>query len=213
MAMKPDSRNMFRKVTVMTPWPRLVVATHNQGKLREFRDLLAPYVDVVTSAGELGLPEPEETGMTFAENALLKARAAAQLSNSVALADDSGLCVTALEDAPGIYSARWAGPGKDFSVAMQRVHTELGSAKDRSAHFICVLALAWPDGTTETIEGRVDGHMVWPPRGHKGHGYDPVFVPQGESRTFAEMNEEEKNAISHRGLAVQKFIAQFLSRT
>lgn len=190
---------------------RLIIATHNKGKLREFRDLLAPYVNVITSAGELNLPEPEETGTTFAENALLKAQAASKLSGSVALADDSGLCVTALGDNPGLYSARWAGPAKDFSIAMKRVHAELGDTPDRSAWFICVLALAWPDGHSETVEGRVDGQIVWPPRGDKGHGYDPVFVPQGKKRTFAEMEETEKNALSHRGIAVQGLIAQFFA--
>jgi len=168
--------------------------------------MLAPYAGRVTSAGELGLPEPEETGATFTENALLKARAAAKLSNNVALADDSGVCVNALGGDPGLYSARWAGPGKDFSVAMQRVHDELGDTVDRSASFICVLALVWPNGREEIIEGRVNGDIIWPPRGDKGHGYDPVFVPQGETRTFAEMEEAEKNAISHRGLAVRQLI-------
>ena len=196
-------------MTPRLPINRLVVATHNKGKLREFQNLLAPYMSDVTSAGELNLPEPEETGTTFTENALLKAHAAAQLSNSVALADDSGLCVAALAGAPGLYSARWAGPEKDFSVAMQRVQDELGETKDRSAYFICVLALAWPDGHSETIEGRVDGQIVWPPRGDKGHGYDPVFMPRGETRTFAEMEEEEKNALSHRGIAVRKLIERF----
>jgi XTP/dITP diphosphohydrolase len=206
-----DSRNMIERTPPLSRPSRLIIATHNNGKLREFRDLLAPYADGITSAGELNLPEPEETGTTFAENALLKARAAASLSGSLALADDSGFCVTALDGRPGLYSARWAGPGKDFSVAMKRVRDELGDAADRSAHFICVLALAWPDGRTETVEGRIDGQFVWPPRGTKGHGYDPVFMPDGKSHTFAEMDENEKNAISHRGISVRKLIEGFFA--
>lgn len=186
----------------------LVIATHNDGKLREFGDLLAPYAQIIKSSGDLKLPEPEETGTTFAENAVLKANLAAKLSNTVTLADDSGLCVTALNNQPGIYSARWGGPEKNFAMAMQRVHDELGGALDRSAHFICVLALAWPDGHHEILEGCIDGHIVWPPRGDKGHGYDPFFVPSGHDRTFAEMDTDEKNAISHRGIAVHKLIAR-----
>ena len=187
---------------------RLVIATHNAGKLREFRTLLGARVGTIVSAGELGLPEPEETGTTFTENALLKARAAAQAAGSVALADDSGLCVTALGGDPGIYSARWAGPDKDFPAAMRRIHDALGLTMDRSASFICVLALVWPDGATETLEGRVDGTLIWPPRGTYGHGYDPMFVPQGEPRSFAEMTEDEKNALSHRGKALKLLLEQ-----
>jgi XTP/dITP diphosphohydrolase len=186
------------------PRDRLVIATHNQGKLGEFADMLSLYVREIISAGSLGLPEPTETGTTFAENALLKANAAAKASGIVALADDSGLCVNALGGQPGIYSARWAGPGKDFNFAMKKIHEELGDKTDRSAYFTCVLALAWPNGHHELIEGRIDGHLVWPPRGDHGHGYDPVFVPNGHSRTFAEMAPEEKHAISHRGIAVHK---------
>src|SRR4029077_2213956 len=156
--------------------------------------------------GDLNLPEPEETGTSFHENAVLKARTAALASGIPALADDSGLCVTALKGMPGIYSARWAGPGKDFKPAMQRVHDEIGNNKDRSAHFLCVLALAWPDGHIETIEGRVDGAINWPPRGDQGHGYDPFFVPIGESRSFAEMADREKDAISHRGKATRELV-------
>lgn len=190
----------------LSSFDRLVVATHNKGKLAEFAELLAPHFKTIVSAGDLHLPEPEETGASFAENALLKARMAATASNSLALADDSGLCVTALGGAPGIYSARWFGPTKNPLIGMQRVHNELGDTKDRSAYFICVLALVAPDGHTETIEGRIDGHITWPPRGDKGHGYDPIFVPQGHDRTFAEMDDEEKNAISHRGIAVRKLL-------
>jgi XTP/dITP diphosphohydrolase len=186
---------------------RLVIATHNSGKLREFARLLGGSFGALVTAGELGLPEPEEIGTTFAENALIKAKAAALASQSAALADDSGLCVTALKGDPGLYSARWAGPDKDFASAMKRVHEALGAAQDRSAYFIAVLALALPDGSCEIFEGRVDGHIVWPPRGDKGHGYDPVFVPEGHARTFAEMEEEEKNALSHRGRAIAGLLA------
>lgn len=190
----------------------LVIATHNAGKLREFQELLSPYVQNIISSASLHLPEPEETGTTFAENAILKAIAAAKASNYVALADDSGLCVTALNNQPGIYSARYAGPDKNFAHAMQRLHDELGGALDRSAHFICVLALAWPDGHTETLEGRVDGHIVWPPRGDKGHGYDPIFMPQGHTKTFGEMDADEKNAISHRAIAVRRLVERLKTK-
>jgi len=182
----------------------LVIATHNKGKLAEFIRMLAPFVKNIVSAGDMNLPEPEETGATFAENAILKAKAAAKASNRMALADDSGLCVTALKGNPGIYSARWAGANKDFSLAMKRINDDVGPATDRSAHFICVLALAWPDGHVETVEGRVDGHITWPPNGDQGHGYDPIFTPLGHSLTFAEMEAEEKHALSHRGIAVRK---------
>lgn len=192
---------------------RLVIATHNPGKLKEFAALLAPYVAQIVSAGDLGLPEPEETGTSFTENAVLKARTAAQAAQAPALADDSGLCVAALGGRPGIHSARYAeGPqGKDFPRAMEKLHNELGSTTDRSAYFACVLALAWPDGHMETIEGRVDGQIIWPPRGTGGHGYDPAFVPNGHQQTFAEMDEAQKNAISHRGVAVQKLIRTFFA--
>lgn len=185
---------------------KLVIATHNQGKLREFADLLAPYAKNIISAGDLNLIEPEETGSTFTENAKLKSQAAAQASKAMALADDSGLCVVALNDQPGLYSARWGGPQKDFHMAMQRVQNELGNAANRSAYFICILSLTWPDGHTEVFEGRIDGTITWPPRGDKGHGYDPIFVPQGHTRTFGEMENAEKNALSHRGRAVDKLI-------
>ena len=190
---------------------RLVIATHNRGKLRELAALLAPYAKDIVAAGDLGLPEPEETGATFAENAILKARAAAKASGHVALADDSGLCVAALKGAPGIYSARWAGQGKDFAAAMQRVRGEIAANPDRSACFICVLALAWPDGSAETVEGRVDGNLTWPPKGNGGHGYDPMFVPIGETRTFSEMDDDEKDAISHRGNAVRGLVKRYFA--
>jgi XTP/dITP diphosphohydrolase len=194
---------------------RLIVATHNRGKLREIRELLAPSGVDAVSAGELNLAEPEETGATFRDNAALKAEAAARASGIAALADDSGLCVEALAGAPGIYSARWAGGGKDFAAAMARVEREL---KARSAPppwraaFVSVLALAWPDGELETFEGRVEGTLVFPPRGTAGFGYDPIFRPDGHDRTFGEMRAEEKHgipadgslALSHRARAFQK---------
>ena len=196
---------------------RLVVATHNAGKLVEFRELLRPYGIGVLSAGELGLPEPEETGMSFAANARLKAEAAATGAGLPALADDSGLCVDALDGAPGIYSARWAGPDKDFAGAMARIARLLdeagaAGAGDRRAHFIAALALVWPDGRVEAVEGRVDGTIVHPPRGPSGFGYDPAFLPDGHDRTFGEMSAEEKHglpadggeALSHRARAFQK---------
>jgi XTP/dITP diphosphohydrolase len=184
----------------------LVIATHNKGKLHEIAELLAPYAEKFMSAGELGLPEPEETGNTFVDNAILKAKAAAIASGKCALADDSGVSVTALNGDPGIYSARWAGPDKDFNAAMRRVHDALGDAKDRSASFICVLALAWPDGHVETFEGKIEGDIVWPPRGDKGFGYDPIFIPHGMSKTFAEIEPAEKHAMSHRAKAFEKLV-------
>lgn len=182
----------------------LVIASHNEGKVREIADLLRPYASRFYSAAQLGLDEPDETGMTFVDNAILKAKAAAMASGKVALADDSGLSVYALGGDPGIYSARWAGVPRDFNAAMQKVHEALGDAQDRSAAFICVLALAWPDGRTETFEGRVEGDIVWPPRGDKGFGYDPVFVAKGMSNTFAEIDPQQKHAISHRADAFEK---------
>ena len=185
---------------------RLVVASHNQGKVREIRALLAPFGIDVVSAGDLDLPEPEETGTTFAENAAIKALASATAANLPALADDSGLAVTALGGDPGIYSARWAGPGKDFAVAMRKVEDALADKDDRSAHFVCALCLAWPDGHTEIFEGRVDGTLVWPPRGDHGFGYDPVFQPVGESITFGEMEPTAKHAMSHRARAFKLLV-------
>ena len=184
----------------------LVIATHNKGKLREIAELLEPYAEKFISAGELGLPEPEETGNTFIENAILKARAAAIASGKVALADDSGFAVNALNGDPGLYSARWAGPDKDFNVAMKRVHEEMGETKDRSAAFICALALAWPDGHAESFEGRIEGEVVWPPRGNKGFGYDPMFVPAGSTKTYAEIEPAEKHKTSHRAKAFEKLV-------
>ncbi|MBW6528230.1 RdgB/HAM1 family non-canonical purine NTP pyrophosphatase [Sphingomonas sp. RHCKR7] len=188
---------------------RLVIASHNQGKVREIAALLEGHGLDVISAGELDLPEPEETGTTFVMNAELKARAAADLSGLPALADDSGLCVDALGGDPGIFSARWGGENKDFGRAMRLVEDKLAALPDapRTAHFVCALALAWPDGHVEWFEGRVDGTLVWPPRGDKGHGYDPVFRPDGHDATFGEMDEPAKNAISHRGDAFRQLVA------
>lgn len=185
----------------MTPVTKIILATHNQGKVQEIGELLKPLAITVISAEEVGLPVPEETGTTFAENAALKALLAAQASDLPALADDSGLHVYGLNGQPGIYSARWAGPDKDYDMAMKRVHDELGNNLDRSAAFICTLALAYPDGECEIFEGRIEGTLVWPPRGKNGFGYDAMFLPAGEKRTFGEMSAAEKKAISHRSIA------------
>jgi len=185
---------------------RLVVASHNPGKVREIDDLLRPFDVQPVSAGELGLPEPVEDGLTFEANAILKAEAAANQSGLPALSDDSGLVVTALDGAPGIFSARWGGPEKDFWHAMQRVHEEIGENPDRSAQFVCALALAWPDGHVETFLGTVDGTLVWPPQGDRGFGYDPMFMPLGGDETFSEMDQAHKHAISHRADAFRKMV-------
>jgi len=185
---------------------RLVIATHNPGKVREIAALLAPHGAEAVSAADLGLPEPEETGSTFVENARIKAHAAAQASGLPALADDSGLAVAALGGDPGIHSARWAGPDKDFGLAMRKVEEALGDTEDRRAQFVCALTLAWPDGHDETFEGRVAGHLVWPPRGDRGFGYDPVFVADGGTVTFGEMEPDDKHAISHRADAFRKLV-------
>ena len=186
---------------------RLVVASHNPGKVREITELLEPFQADVISAGQLNLPEPEETGTTFIANAELKALASARGANAVALADDSGLAVTALGGAPGIYSARWAGPAKDFGMAMKKIESELGGASDRSAKFVCALTLAWPDGHCETFEGTVTGTLTFPPRGEKGFGYDPIFVPDGYDITFGEMDPAKKHDMSHRADAFAKLVA------
>jgi len=186
----------------------LVVASHNKGKVREIEELLAPFGFAVKGAAELGLAEPEETEITFEGNAILKARAAAEASGLMALADDSGLSVVALDGAPGIYSARWAGETKDFSLAMARVERELKDkgAVDSSAKFVCVLALASPNGDTETFRGEVEGRLVFPPRGTKGFGYDPIFVARGMTETFAEIDPAAKHAMSHRAKAFEKLV-------
>ena len=185
---------------------KIVLASHNAGKLREFSTLLAESGITVVSAGELNLPEPEETADTFVGNSEIKALAAARASGMPALADDSGFCVSALGGQPGVYSARWGGPTKDMSIAMERVHREMGDTADRGASFVAALCLAWPDGETRSVVGECHGQTVWPPRGEQGHGYDPMFVPEGETRTFAEMAESEKNALSHRGRAFELFL-------
>jgi XTP/dITP diphosphohydrolase len=186
---------------------RLVIATHNPGKLAEMRELLAPYGIDATSAGELGLPEPDETGMSFRDNARIKAEAAAKAASLPAFADDSGLVVDALDGEPGIYSARWAGPDKDFFRAMAMIDEKLrehgATAPDkRKAHFVSALCVAWPDGHVEDFEARVDGTLVWPPRGDKGFGYDPMFLPDGYTRTFGEMSSDEKHGLPPRGLGL-----------
>jgi XTP/dITP diphosphohydrolase len=179
----------------------LVLASHNPGKLREIDALLRPLGVEVVSAGALGLPEPEEDAPDFAGNARIKALAAATASGLPALSDDSGFCVAALGGDPGVMSARWAGPTKDFDLAMATLNDKIGHAKDRRAWFIAALCVAWPDGHTETFLGRIDGEVVWPPRGSKGFGYDPMFVPAGGQQTFGEMDPDEKHAISHRARA------------
>jgi XTP/dITP diphosphohydrolase len=194
---------------------KIVIATHNPGKLKELRELLSPYGIDAVSAGELGLPEPEETGASFAENARIKARAAAEGAKLTAFADDSGLAVDALGGAPGIHSARWAGPSKDFGVAMQAIEsmlTDHGSDRPalRRAHFISALCVAWPDGHVEEFEGQVDGTLVWPPRGDQGFGYDPMFLPDGHSRTFGEMSAEEKHGLPPKGKGLSHRARAFL---
>src|SRR6266404_2287824 len=184
---------------------RLVIASHNLGKIDEIAALLRPFGVETIGAAALGLPEPEETGSTFEENAELKARAATEASGLPALADDSGLVVPALAGAPGIYSARWAGPSKDFRVAMERVQRELAD-KDRGAQFVAVLALAWPDGEVALFRGEVQGQLIWPPRGKRGFGYDPIFVADGYQMTFGEMDPAFKHQISHRARAFAKLV-------
>lgn len=188
----------------------LVIATHNEGKLREIEALFYGFDFTIISASSLGLAEPEETGTSFRGNALLKARAAANAANMPSIADDSGLVVNALDGDPGIYSARWASPDGNFEKAMQRVHDELTKAKadDMSAHFICALALVWPSGDEVCVEGRVDGQITWPPRGHFGFGYDAIFQPVGLSQSFGEMKPAAKHAMSHRADAFAQLVAK-----
>ena len=185
---------------------KLVIASHNPGKVHEIRELLSPLGADVVSAGDLNLPEPDETGDTFVANAELKARASMQGSGLAALADDSGLCVNALGGEPGIYSARWAGPSKDFTIAMAAVHNALRDFDDKSAYFICVLALAWPDGHVETFEGKVMGKIIEPARGLNGFGYDPIFIPDGYDISFGEFEAEAKVVIAHRGVAFDQLV-------
>ncbi len=203
---------------------KVVIATHNAGKLREMQELLAPFGIEAVSAGELGLPVPDETGHMFAENAAIKAHAAAKATGLPALSDDSGLCVDALDGAPGLFTADWAGPNRDFHAAMERVMRELQKreAADRKAHFVSALVIAWPDGHEELFEGRVFGQVVWPPRGDKGFGYDPMFRPDGFAETFGEISSEEKHGIdwskpepsglSHRARAFVTLAAGCLSK-
>ncbi len=185
---------------------KLVIASHNLGKVREIGDLLAPFGVETVSAGDLGLPEPAEDGLTFIANAEIKALGAAKASGLPALADDSGLEVAALGGEPGIYSARWAGPNKDFTAAMALINEKLGSTTNRCANFTCALTLAWPDGEMASFEGKVFGDLIWPMRGHKGFGYDPIFVPTGHTMTFAEMDPAQKHAMSHRASAFKQLI-------
>ena len=218
-ATSPATTKMSRKLT-----GTVVIATHNPGKLKEMRELLAPYGVGTELAAELALPEPEETGKTFGANARIKALVAARASGKPAFADDFGLVVDALDGEPGIHSARWAGPDKDFRGAMNRIQTLLiehgaKSSEQRRAHFVAALCIAWPDGHVEEFEGRVDGIAVWPPRGDKGFGYDPLFRPDGFDRTFGQMNAEEKHGLppqgqglSHRARAFMKLAAACLSR-
>jgi XTP/dITP diphosphohydrolase len=194
---------------------RLLIATHNPGKLKEMRELLAPYKIDAISAGDMGLSEPEETGTTFRENARIKADAAAKASGLPAFADDSGLVVDALDGAPGIHSARWAGPDKNFRRAMENVDAKLHergatNPAQRGAHFVSALCVAWPDGHLEEFESRVDGTIVWPPRGDKGFGYDPVFLPDGHGRTFGEMPSEEKHGLPPQGKGLSHRARAFL---
>jgi XTP/dITP diphosphohydrolase len=195
---------MGRKLAAGT---RLVLASHNPGKLAELTDLLRPYRIDVVSAGALGLPEPEETAPDFAGNARIKALAAATATGLPAFSDDSGFCAAAIGGQPGVLSARWAGPDKDFAKAMAMVHQQAGDAADKRAWFVAALCLAWPDGYTETFVGRVDGTMVWPPRGDLGFGYDPMFVPEGGHQTFGEMVPDAKQAVSHRARAFAQVMA------
>ncbi len=203
-------RGSSRKIEI----PKLLIASHNEGKVREIRDLIAPLGIEVVSAAQMRLDEPEETGSTFIENAMIKSLAAAQGSGLPSLSDDSGLAVETLGGAPGIYSARWAGPDKDMPMAIARIERELrekgAEPTGAAAHFVCALSLCFPDGRVENFEGRVDGTLTFPPRGAHGFGYDPIFIPQGERRTFGEMLPAEKHAISHRARAFAKFL-EYLS--
>lgn len=194
----------------LAPGSKLVLATHNAGKLREFADLLAPHRIDVVSAGTLGLPEPDETAPDFLGNARIKAIAAAEATGLCALSDDSGFSVAALGGAPGVQSARWAGPSKDFAAAMARVQAECADNPDRRAWFTCVLCLARPDGSTASFMGRVEGSLAWPPRGAAGFGYDPIFIPHGHTRSYGEMMSAEKHQGSHRARATSQFLAACL---
>jgi XTP/dITP diphosphohydrolase len=187
---------------------KIVIATHNRGKLEEFRQIFAPFGVDAVSAGQLGLPEPAETESTFRGNARIKALSAMQVSGLIALSDDSGLCVDALDGAPGVYTADWAGPNRDWSMAMRLVEEKLQARgattpKQRRAAFVCTLCVVWPNGSERYYEGKVPGQLVWPPRGVLGHGYDPVFMPAGQTLTFGELQHTDKNRISHRARALE----------
>jgi XTP/dITP diphosphohydrolase len=197
----------------LEPGTRLVLATHNAGKLAEFAALLAPFGISTASSGELGLAEPEEPAPDFVGNARIKALAAAEASGLPALADDSGFCVAALAGAPGVLSARWAGPGRDFGLAMARVQAERGENPDTRAWFVAALCLAWPDGHTESFVGRTEGQLVWPPRGTGGFGYDPMFMPAGGVMTYGEMSAEAKHETSHRARALAALLAACVKRS
>ena len=190
---------------------KVLIATHNKGKLEEFREIFAPFHVTVVSAGELGLAEPAETENSFEGNARIKAQAAMKASGLITIADDSGLCVDALEGAPGVYTADWAGPGRDWMMAMRTVEEKLQAKgatqpSQRTASFMATLCVLWPDGEERFYVGKVPGHLSWPPRGTFGHGYDPVFVPEGETVTYGEMSHEKKNTLSHRARAVEKLV-------
>ncbi|MCA0431670.1 MAG: RdgB/HAM1 family non-canonical purine NTP pyrophosphatase [Proteobacteria bacterium] len=190
---------------------KVLIATHNKGKLEEFREILAPFSVTVVSAGELGLAEPEETESTFEGNARIKAQAAMEATGLITISDDSGLCVDALDGAPGVYTANWAGPNRDWMMAMRTVEEKLQAkgataAAQRTASFMATLCVLWPDGEERFYVGKVPGHLSWPPRGAFGHGYDPVFVPDGETTTYGEMSHEKKNSLSHRARAVEKLV-------
>ena len=192
---------------------KILIATHNKGKLEEFREILAPFGAQVVSAGELGLAEPAETESTFEGNARIKAQAAMEASGLITISDDSGLCVDALDGAPGVYTADWAGPSRDWMMAMRTVEEKLQAAgatspDKRGAQFMCTLCVLWPDGEEKFFVGSVPGHLSWPPRGAFGHGYDPVFMPAGETQTFGEMTHEKKNTLSHRARAVEKMVRE-----
>lgn len=189
----------------------LVIATHNKGKVQEITELLSNHIEKISCSGDFDLPEPEENGKTFAENAKIKALTTAKATGLPSLADDSGLCVDALGDAPGIYSARWAGPDKNFRLAMEKINNLLEDNLNRKAAFVCALVLAMPDGTTQTFEGKIEGNLCWPPKGEKGFGYDPMFIPEGETETFAEITPKKKNAMSHRYRAIEKLTESYFN--
>jgi XTP/dITP diphosphohydrolase len=210
MLVQPSSTNSIKRSPRQLAEESLVIASHNAGKVVEFTDLFKPWKITCISAGELALPEPDETGATFLENATLKARAAAAASQLPALADDSGLAISALDGSPGIYSARWAGPKRDFGLAMERVEHALSDSEDRTATFIAALVLAWPDGWIEVFEGHVDGTLVWPPRGTNGFGYDPMFIAESMRETFGELDPDVKHSCSHRAHAFTALVASCL---